>query len=43
MYAIETINSAYFIDVGGLSSVNLNFEVGHEGHFPLYIASAKGR
>lgn len=43
MYAIETINSAYFVDIGGLSAVNLNFDVGNEGHFPLYIAAAKGR
>ena len=43
MYAIETINAAYFIDIGGLTSIDINFLVGNEGHFPLYIAAAKGR
>ena len=43
MYAIETINSAYFIDLGGLSIVDMNFELGNDGNFPLLIAAAKGR
>mmetsp|Transcript_7899 Transcript_7899/g.7406 ORF Transcript_7899/g.7406 Transcript_7899/m.7406 type:complete len:121 (+) Transcript_7899:143-505(+) len=42
MYAVETINSAYFIDIGGLTAVDMNFEVGPEGNFPLFIASTKG-
>ena len=43
MYSIETINPAYFIDIGGLTAVDLNFEVGFDRHFPLMIAAAKGR
>ena len=43
MYAVETINSAYFIDIGGLTAVDMNFEIGPEGNFPLFIASTKGR
>ena len=43
MYAIETLNTAFFIDIGGLSAVDLNFEINAEKHFPLIIASAKGR
>ena len=43
MYSIETVNQAYFIDIGGLTVVDLNFEVGQDRHFPLMIAAAKGR
>lgn len=43
MYAVETINSAYFIDIGGLNAIDLNFELSLEGNFPLFIASTKGR
>ncbi len=43
MYAVETINIAYFIDIGGLTAVDMNFKVNSEGNFPLLIASAKGR
>ena len=43
MYAVETVNPHYFVDIGGLNSVDLNFEVGKERHFPLMIAAAKGR
>ena len=42
MYAIETINTAYFIDIGGLTAVDMNFAVSSDGNFPLLIASAKG-
>lgn len=43
MYAIETVNANYFVDIGGLSCVDLNFEVGIDNNFPLFIASVKGR
>lgn len=43
MYAVETVNAPFFLDIGGLSAVNLNFEINHEKHFPLYIAAVKGR
>jgi hypothetical protein len=43
MYAIETVNSAYFIDIGGLQALDLNFLIGNSQHFPLMIAAAKGR
>lgn len=43
MYAIETVNSSYFIDLGGLSNININFHTNKDGHFPLFIASAKGK
>ena len=43
MYAVETVNAAFFLDIGGLSAVDLNFEINHDKHFPLYIASVKGR
>lgn len=42
MYAIESISISYFIDIGGLSMIDINFEVTKEGAFPLFIASIKG-
>jgi hypothetical protein len=43
MYAIETVNAPFFVDIGGLSSVDLNFVINADKHFPLLIASAKGK
>jgi len=43
MYAIESVNAHYFVDIGGLNTIDINFEVNKDGHFPLYIASAKGK
>lgn len=43
MYAIETVNQYLFIDIGGLGSIDLNFEFGPDHHFPLFIASIKGK
>ena len=43
MYAIETVNASYFVDIGGLNSVDLNFEVNKDKRFPLMIATAQGR
>lgn len=43
MYAVETVNPNYFVDIGGLNCVDLNFEIGEDKNFPLLIASAKGR
>ncbi len=41
IYAIETVNPAYFVDLGGLTSVDINFESGTQRISPLMIASAK--
>lgn len=43
MYAIDTINEAYFIDIGGLTTTDINFEIGPEKNFPLLMAAARGR
>ena len=43
MYSIEAINAPYFVDLGGLAAVDLNFEINKQKHFPLMIAAAKGR
>ena len=43
MYAIETVNPHYFVDIGGLSVVDLNFECDIYKNCPLIIAAAKGR
>ena len=43
MYAIDTINEAYFIDIGGLTTLDINFEVGIEKNNPLLMAAARGR
>ena len=40
-YAVETINTHYFVDLGGVFYYDINF-VGKQG-FPLKIAAQKGR
>lgn len=42
MYAIETVNPHYFVDIGGLSVIDLSFELDNYKNFPLIIAAAKG-
>ena len=43
MYAVETVNAPFFVDIGALSAIDLNFEINGEKHFPLYIAAVKGK
>ena len=40
-YAVESINTHYFVDLGGVFYYDINF-VGRQG-FPLKIAATKGR
>ena len=40
-YACETINTAYFVDLGGVFYYDINFE-GKLG-FPLKVAAIKGK
>lgn len=44
MYAIETINESYFLELGGTkANFDLNFNISKEGVFPLMVACAKGK
>ena len=36
--SIESLNKALFIDLGGLGSVGMDFEVNDNGDFPLGLA-----
>lgn len=38
VYAVETLNKALFMDLGGLGSINMDFEVNGNGDFPLGVA-----
>jgi len=38
IYAIETLNKSLFIDLGGLSSINMNFKINGNLDFPLGVA-----
>ena len=40
-YAVESVNTHYFVDLGGVFYYDINF-VGKNG-FPLKIAAMKGR
>jgi len=41
IYSIESVNCSFFIDLGGCSSIDLDFEVNKNGDFPLGLACAK--
>ena len=43
MYAIQSINMHYFVDLGGVVYYDINFEHKQTGGFPLKVAAAKGR
>ena len=43
MNAIETQHLAYFADLGGLTSVDLNFKANSDEMFPLMVAVLKGK
>lgn len=38
VFAIETLNHAFFVDLGGELELNLDFEIDKEGSFPLGVA-----
>ena len=42
IYAVETVNYSYFVDLGGLTTADINFDHGKQKMFPLMIAAAKG-
>jgi ankyrin repeat protein len=42
MYAIQSINMPYFVDLGGVQYYDINFEKAQGGGFPLKLAAAKG-
>jgi hypothetical protein len=43
MYAIQSINMHYFVDLGGVVYYDINFDHKSTGGFPLKVAAAKGR
>jgi hypothetical protein len=43
MYAIQSINMAYFVDLGAVQYYDINYEQKKGGGFPLKLAAAKGR
>jgi hypothetical protein len=42
MYSVQSINLAYFVDLGGITYLDINFEDKRSGGFPLSLAAAKG-
>jgi len=42
MYAIQSINMHYFVDLGGVVYYDINFDHKSTGGFPLKVAAAKG-
>ena len=42
LYSVQSINLAYFVDLGGLTYLDINFEDKRSGIFPLGLAAAKG-